>query len=160
LAEDKVASSVANKEDTVGMTSDFVSRISYELKRAERYRIFLSLVIFNVGPVLDIVSEEEKKGHGARTEFLDSLGDVVRRSVREIDAVSNHGRTKIGLLFPETPRQGAEAAARRIAHQISAFCKDYFRTPVEYLLPVEISSFPDAAGARSIASYFEEFGDK
>ena len=156
----KLAIGVVGNDETIGMSSGFVSKINYELKRAERYRIFLSLVIFNIGPILDMVVEEEKKGHGNRSEFLDSLSEVVRRSVREVDAVSNHGRSRIGLLFPETPRQGAEAAVRRISSQISAFCKDYFRAPVEYLLPVEISSFPDAAGARSIASHFEEFSEK
>lgn len=160
IGSNKLANGVVSKDETVGMSSDFVSKINYELKRAERYRIFLSLVIFNIGPILDMVVEEEKKGRGSRSEFLESLSEVVRRSVREVDAVSNHGRSRIGLLFPETPRQGAEAAARRISSQISAFCKDYFRAPVEYMLPVEISSFPDAAGARSISSYFDEFSEK
>ncbi len=139
--------------------SNFSSRIDFELKRAERYRIFVSLVVFNLGPILENVSGIGEDKDEVREKFVATLGEVIRGSVREIDAVSNSGRTRIGLLFPETPRQGAEAAARRLSEMVNNFCNDYFNNPAEYLIPVEISSFPDAAGARPIASYLEEFAE-
>jgi hypothetical protein len=137
---------------------DFASWIGYELKRAERYRIFLSLVTFNIGPILDLAGSRMLRDEEERTKFLDGLHRTVKRSIREVDTLSDSGSGKIGLLLPETPRQGAEAAARRVSDTLHRYCTDYFSQPADYLVPVEISSFPDAAGARSIASYMEDFG--
>jgi hypothetical protein len=136
---------------------DFASRIDYELKRAERYRVFLSLVVFNVGPILDLAENDVFEGETKRAKLLKNLRDVIRDSARKVDLTSDLGSVKIGLLLPETPRQGAEAATRRISEALYRFCMDCFKKPVDYLVPVEISSFPDAAGARSIPSYLEEF---
>ncbi len=141
------------------LAGDFASRINFELKRAERYRIFVSLVIFNLGPVLEIVDQNSENAPAARHTFLEELGDIMQRSVREIDAISNSSRPKIGVLCPETSRQGAEAAAKRLANVLNSYCVDYLKKPGDYLIPVEISSFPDAAGARSITSYLDEFVD-
>jgi PleD family two-component response regulator len=139
------------------MGNGFAGRIAYELKRAERYRIFVSLVIFNIAPVV----EKLKNGSGkvSQDDFLALTGEVIRNSVREIDAVSNSGREKIGLLFPETSRQGAESAARRISEALNNFYEEFFDQPADYLIPVEISSYPDASGARSLASYIDDFVD-
>jgi hypothetical protein len=136
---------------------DFATRINFELKRAERYRIFVSLIVFNLAPIFDMATDKAKQEESAVNGFLSELGQIIRRSVREIDALSNSGRLKIGLLCPETSRQGAEAAAKRIANVLNSFCADYFKRPGDYLIPIEISSFPDAAGARSLSSYMDEF---
>lgn len=136
---------------------DFTFRIDYELKRAERYRIFLSLVVFNVGPILDLAENGVFEDETKRAKFLMDLRGVIRDCAREVDLTSELGSAKIGLLLPETSRQGAEAATRRISETLYRFCMDCFKKPVDYLVPVEISSFPDAAGARSIPSYLEEF---
>jgi hypothetical protein len=142
---------------TKDLQINFSSRIDYELKRAERYRIFLSLVVFNLGPVLENIADNGQEARKKREEFLEDLRKNLRRSIREIDAISNSGMSRVALLFPETSRQGAEAAARRISVVLNKFCSDYFKKPVDILLPIEISSFPDAAGARSITSYLDEF---
>lgn len=136
---------------------NFSSRFDFELRRAERYRIFLSLVVFNLGPVLENIADNGKEAREKKEEFLEALRDNIRRSVREIDAISNSGMSRVALLFPETTRQGAEAAARRISNILNNFCSDYFKKPIDILLPIEISSFPDASGARSITSYLDEF---
>lgn len=139
--------------------SEFAEHIGYELKRAERYRYFVSLVVFNVGPIIDLGGNGQLRLEGQRTDFVDQVRNVISKIAREVDAVSDRNNTKIGLLLPETSRQGAEAAARRISNSLSQFCTDYFRKQSDYLVPIEISSFPDAAGTRSVASYMEEFSD-
>jgi hypothetical protein len=143
----------------IGTESRFAERIGYELKRAERYRYFVSLIVFNVGPILDLGGNGHLKRDEKRRAFVEKLTDLIIEAAREVDAISNGTQTKIGLLLPETSRQGAESAARRISDSLIQFCTDYFRKPADYLVPVEISSFPDAAGARSVASYLEEFTD-
>lgn len=143
---------------TVDTDTSFSTRINYELKRAERYRYFVSLIVFDIGSVLDLAGNGVLKNEKTRGKFLTELNKLLYGAVREVDAISNHRhRTRIGLLLPETTRQGAESAARRISSSFVEFLTNYFGQPTDYMVPVEISSFPDAAGVRSVASYLEEF---
>jgi hypothetical protein len=136
---------------------DFSSRISYELKRAERYRIFLSLLIFNLGPIIDRGGSAGITENNVRERFLSDIRSFISNTIREIDAVSNSDGIRVGLLLPETSRQGAEATARRLGREIIGFCKEYFPQTDDHFVPVEISSYPDAAGARSIQDYIDDF---
>ena len=142
---------------TAAIEHDFASRISYELKRAERYRIFLSLLVFNLGPVVDRGGTAGVTEDDTREKFLSDIRLFLGHTVREIDAISNTNNIKVGLLLPETSRQGAEAAARRLGQQISGFCNEYFPQTSDHFIPVEISSYPDAGGARAIQDYIGEF---
>jgi hypothetical protein len=137
--------------------TDFISRVSYELKRAERYRVFLSLAIFNIGSVIDLAGKGVFKTEEERDNLCSALNKVIKDNSREVDFISNSGAVKIGVLMPETSRQGAEAAARRITESLFDYCKDYFAQSSDYSFPVEVSSFPDSSDSRSIASYIEEF---
>ena len=145
------------KNNSLHFDNNFADRISYELKRAERYRYFVSLIVLNIGPILDLGGNGALKEEKDRTRFIIELNKILDSTVREVDSISNHQRTRIGLLLPETSRQGAESAARRITSTLYDFCNSYFGKPADYLMPVEISSFPDAAGVRSVASYLDEF---
>ena len=136
---------------------DFVSTINYELKRAERYRIFLSLVTFNIGPLIDLAGNGSLKAEAERARFLGGLHEALKGAIREVDALADPTIFKIGLLLPETSRQGAEAAARRLTETLYKFCSDYFKKPADYLVPVEIFSFPDAGGGRGITSFLEDY---
>ncbi|MCP4703527.1 MAG: hypothetical protein GY865_02875 [candidate division Zixibacteria bacterium] len=138
----------------------FAKRIEYELKRAERYRIFVSFLVFDLGFILDTIGDFSTAGENHRKGFINSLNSIIGKSVREVDTVSNGNRVKIGVLCPETSRQGAEAAAKRIQSALSNYCLDHFKNSNDYVIPVEISSFPDAAGNRSIASYTEEYANR
>ncbi len=148
-----------NEKQHLSRHYNFPTRISHELKRAERYRIFVSLLVINFDPIIQEAPGKIFNTDKERSDFLTAVYNVIRNSVREVDTVSNSGRTKMGILCPETSRQGAEAAARRIQEMLAGFCSDYFDKLDDLLVPVEISSYPDAAGARSIASYSEEFID-
>lgn len=139
---------------------NFSTRISYELKRAERYRIFLSLLVINLGPVVDKGGSAGISNNDSREKFLQDVRAFISNTIREIDAVSNSNGIKMGLLLPETSRQGAEATARRLASEINSFCAEYFPERTDHLIPVEISSYPDAAGARSIYDFIDEFNEE
>ncbi|MFH2037695.1 MAG: hypothetical protein ABIJ45_14940 [Candidatus Zixiibacteriota bacterium] len=139
--------------------NEFASKIDYELKRAERYRIFLSLVVFNVGPVVDLAGNEINKNIDDRKRLISGLVSVIKGSSREIDHISNSGKVKIGILMPETSRQGAEVAARRISDALQNYCRNYFEKANELSVPIEISSFPDATDSRSISSYIDDFAN-
>lgn len=150
---------MGDSRSKIGSDNKFAKRIEYELKRAERYRIFVSFLVFDLSSVLETVGDFSSAGEDHRRNFINSINSVIGSSVREVDVVSNGDRIKIGVLCPETSRQGAEAAAKRIQTALGNYCLDHFKNSNDYVIPVEISSFPDAAGNRSISSYTEEYSN-
>jgi GGDEF domain-containing protein len=130
-------------------SESFAKRLDLELKRAERYRIFVSTIVFDLSFV-------------KRDKDIDVEGIVnqtvahIRNNIREIDNVAVIGDYKIGLLFPETPRQGAEIASKRIAELIRNSISNVTKKEMEHLIPMEMVSYPDAAGAKSLSEFLKE----
>lgn len=131
----------------------FIDTVDTELKRAERYRIFVSLIVLDVGFVADAFSEQ---GQTVVNELL----SAVRRHVRAIDNISLIQPYKLGLLFPETTRQGAEIASRRITELIRTRLSELNNQRFEQVIPLEMASYPDAAGAKSIADFLREYSQQ
>lgn len=127
----------------------FLTRASIELKRAERYRVFIALVVYELDAVCDklLVSAEE---------FAAEVRALVEANVRACDYISVVSRTSLHILFPETSRQGAESAGKRISELITKFAEQRFNHAVGEVLPVEMVSFPDAAGARSFPAIIND----
>jgi GGDEF domain-containing protein len=130
----------------------FLDRVSTELKRAERYRIFVSLIVLDVG-FLEAAFPE------AGSAVVGNLVNFVERHIRAIDNISLLGSHKLGLLFPETTRQGAEMASRRVAELIKAKLSEMGNRRFDQVIPLEMASYPDAAGAKSIADFLREYSE-
>lgn len=128
----------------------FLEKVDLELKRAERYSVFVSLVVFDLAFLDD--------------HFGPDAGAVVRRlnmdaqrNIREIDVVSVIDDNKLVLLLPETPRQGAEIAGRRVAELLKDRLSAESPEVAEKIIPLEMASYPDAAGARSIRQFLGDY---
>ncbi|MCI0329514.1 MAG: hypothetical protein L0196_00970 [candidate division Zixibacteria bacterium] len=126
-----------NSPDTVepptadfGGGTYFVRRAEKELKRAERYLSFLSLVTFEIVPV----------GYGWDEELKKKVVEVAEHSVRDTDLVGVSDAYRVAVLLVETPRRGAERAADRLAGQLLDFClKEKGKSKLE----IKIHSFPE-----------------
>lgn len=127
----------------------FLSHAGVELKRAERYRIFVSLV------VVDLAGIQNTLG-GPLSETSVELLTVLRGHIRASDIASLVDDTSLALLFPETSRQGAEAAGRRLVEMIRKHLVERTGQVADQVIPMEMASYPDAAGARSLAAFLEE----
>lgn len=131
----------------------FLNRVDKELKRAERYRIFISLLVLDLSFIDSEIIEDPD---AIKQEIL----EAVAKEIREIDLVSVLKDSKLALLFPETNRQGAETASKRITEAIKKNLADKKQEAAEQLITMEMSSFPDAAGARSISEFLKEYSQK
>lgn len=109
---------------------EFVRWARRELKRSERYLSFVSLVTFEVVPVGYEWDEGLKK----------RVTEVAERGVRETDLVGISDAFRVALLLVETPRQGAQRAAERIAGQLLEYC---FKEKGRSKLDIRIHSFPE-----------------
>lgn len=128
---------------TTANVKPFVERVGRELQRAERYRIFVSLII------LDLNSLSVNSG-GSDAADSAILIDLVAGNTRSVDHTALVESGKVAVLLPETPRQGAEVAGRRVADLIR---RKYPRSGTDsgdFVIPLEMASFPDAAGARTV----------
>lgn len=125
----------------------FANQLDLELKRARRYSIFVSMVI------LDLSSLDDSEV-GDKERVFQRLLDELKNNVREIDKVAAIDESRIAVLFPETSRQGAEVVSRRIMEQVKeVVAKAGERNS---LVPMEMVSYPDAAGARSMSEFLED----
>ena len=133
--------------DVVMKDSEFFSKtLDLELQRAKRYRVFVSMTVFDLSFLRS--SQDES--------LLQDSIELIRKNVRAIDSVAAVGEYKIGLLFPETPRQGAEVSSRRIAELLKDRLMGQADCDARELIPLEMVSYPDAAGARSFSDSLAE----
>jgi len=130
----------------------FIQRIEMELRRAERYRIFVSLVVLD----LDFLRSQEGDNGGS---LMDGIVDLVATNIRVIDLFAVVGASKVAVLMPETQRQGAEAAAKRLTTLIGSEIETQTKQALEKMIPLEMASYPDAAGARSIKEILSDLSE-
>ena len=128
----------------------FLARAGIELSRAERYRIFICLTELDLGFTREIFGEEESR------RLMERVHEVVRNNVRDCDYSAFVNGYSLCLLFPETSRQGAEVASRRVSEVIRKELARHTDRPMETVIPVELASYPDAAGAKTIKEFLKE----
>lgn len=131
----------------------FLDRVGIELKRAERYRIFISLIVLDIGFVETIFPE-------TASSIIQDITRLVQKNVRAIDNIALIRPYKLGLLLPETTRQGAEIASKRVAELIRSRLSEVNERRVEQVIPLEMASYPDAAGAKSVTDFLKEYTEK
>jgi GGDEF domain-containing protein len=126
----------------------FFSLVQNELKRARRYRVFLSMVVLDLRQAS--VGEEAGNGSGK----LD-LTDLLAENVREIDCVADLSERVVGVLLPETPRQGAEIVGRRMTELVRSHLS-LEESAADTGISMEMASYPDTSGAKTIADFIRE----
>jgi len=144
----------------VPLTSDnktscgtFAARVGVELSRAERYRVFLSLTVLDLGPARDQAGSDAK-------EVLEDLTGQVQGAVRACDCVELLDGKCLAVLLPETKRQDAEIVAHRLADLVTGRLSKSSGASIEKVVPVEIASYPDTAGAKTMAEFLEDLAAK
>jgi GGDEF domain-containing protein len=150
----------ANSSGLESMYNDlgtFKARATEEIKRAKRYPTFISLVLMDVS---HINSSTELENFSDLDQFHFGLGDLVRKSVRETDLISNNGSGKIAILLIETPKEGASAFAERLKKTVKYFLCNNTKSPVNWRVPTRESYFPGSTREdNSILGVLESIGN-
>ena len=128
----------------------FLNRAGAELHRAERYRIFISITVIDLAFVREMIGE---RGMG---QLVEAVGRMIRQQVRACDCVSDLPEDCFGLLFPETTRQGAEVALKRITEMVRDEVRRMTGNAISQILPKGLASYPDAAGAATVSQFVED----
>jgi diguanylate cyclase (GGDEF)-like protein len=90
----------------------FERRFAQELRRAERYCEFLSLVLIDVSSALAAQSS------GKKTQAIKRVGNIIGDTVRSTDILATLGKNRLALILTETPKEGAFRLAERLSEKI------------------------------------------
>lgn len=136
------------QNDHIGCSA-ILSRLDIELKRAERYRIFISLLIFDL-------SDIDQLSDIPTDQFSSKIEKLLHSKIRIFDCATILDSDKIICLLPETNRQGAETVSKRLAQAVKECISELYPNVGEFIIPTEMASYPDAAGAKSITDVMKE----
>jgi GGDEF domain-containing protein len=152
-AEDMVLKATATEmTNNIFEIESLLNQGEIELKRAERYRVFVSLIL------LDLSFVKEKVGDRS-FQIMQSIVETAKEHIRASDIIARTNGS-IALLFPETPRQGAEVSSRRLSDIIRRKISEVLNENIDEVIPLEIASYPDTAGARALSEFLEELQRK
>jgi diguanylate cyclase (GGDEF)-like protein len=93
-------------------------RVEDEIARARRYQRHVSLVAVRLKHLEDI---RQTRGHEIANLVEIEFADLLKRSIRETDAVGRLGDGSFGVLLPETDSLGAMFLAERIHQEAESF---------------------------------------
>lgn len=135
--------------DSTTTRERFLARVGIELERAERYSIFVSMSVMDLSY---LQSHFESKS----SDMMNEIMNIVRGNVRNIDFVSFLDNRQIAMLFPETSKQGAEIVIKRISDLIRRHQVESGMKRSNELIPLEMASYPETAGAKTVKTFIGE----
>jgi diguanylate cyclase (GGDEF)-like protein/PAS domain S-box-containing protein len=104
---------LAMTDDLTGLTNrrSFFIRGNNEIRRSERYRTPLSLLVLDLDRFKAV---NDRFGHQAGDKMLKCIADTLLRNVREVDTLARLGGEEFGVLLPNTGSEDAARLAERL----------------------------------------------
>jgi GGDEF domain-containing protein len=130
-----------------------------ELKRAERYRNFLSLLVLNLSEFLSTAGRRKISSQEDADEFMRTVIDRIKHGARETDMISGINNRNLVMLLPETDRTGARTAGKRFQKLVTEYLSDFLNSDFPFEIPVEVTSFPDQASRKGFRSRIRRLFD-
>jgi len=107
----------------------FLKTLAEELKRADRYRQKLSLLMLDIDHFKNV---NDRYGHQTGNVVLREISNIIKQCVRDVDIVSRYGGEEFAVILPQTDQVEASSIAERIRET------------------VELNNFPDSHNRRKI----------
>lgn len=101
---------------TDGLTSlanyrHFKDVLQLEIKRAERHKSLLSLIMFDID---NFKNYNDTSGHLAGDKVLQSIGALVSNNIRKIDLAARYGGEEFAVILPNTAQTNARFVADKL----------------------------------------------
>jgi len=128
---------ISVSDETTGVFNKkyFKQNLHLEVKRAERYKQPVSLVVVDIDNIKDI---NDKFSAAFGDIILKELGGILRKTIREsIDIASRTGGKEFSLILPSTESDKAHAAAKRLRKAVQDY--EFPRPPGENQIKVTVS---------------------
>ena len=119
-------------------------QLEQEVMRATRFGHPVSVIFFDLD---HFKSVNDTHGHQAGSQVLHEIGRLLLKTLRSTDVPVRYGGDEFVVLMPETSKDQAVAAARRIGAEIAqqAFLGDKPCGPVKLTASLGVAAFPDDA---------------
>ena len=119
-------------------------QLESEVVRATRFGHPVSLIFFDLDHFKQV---NDTHGHQAGSQVLYEVGKLLARTLRSTDVAVRYGGDEFVILMPETSKDQAIAAARRIGGEIARepFLKDKQYGPLAITASLGVAAFPDDA---------------
>ena len=127
-------------DDIYTNSEAFLSRVSQELKRAQRYLSFVSYLNIDTKS-LGIDSDLQNGGN--RLEIFNKIRQHIRGAIRQTDIISGFNGGKISVVLVETSKPGAEIVKNRLQESIKYFLHEIVESPMNWKVSINAGSFPD-----------------
>jgi diguanylate cyclase (GGDEF)-like protein len=113
---------VERQANTDGLTElpnrrHFEEALEAEISRAERFEGSLALILADLD---DFKQVNDRYGHQAGDDVLQTFADILRTTVREIDLPARYGGEEFAVLLPQTDLEGAHQLAERLRRALAA----------------------------------------
>ena len=122
---------------------NFVDRTRQELSRAERYCLFLSVILIDMNDLSRAVANRKLGDRISLDDVCREVEKNLRGSLRASDIVSPCDRHRIGLLLMETSRSGLDVVKRRVDGFLRDYLRAALRLPFDPELVIKDASFPE-----------------
>jgi diguanylate cyclase (GGDEF)-like protein len=93
----------------------FIKKLAEEIKRAERYKQSLSLLMIDIDWFKRC---NDTYGHLFGNKVLRELSQRIKDSVRDVDVVSRYGGEEFAVILPQTSKKDAEMIGERIRQKV------------------------------------------
>jgi len=116
-------------------------RLEEELNRGSRQKQEFSVLMLDLD---HFKLYNDRCGHIAGDKALKKLGQLLRRSAREMDTVARYGGEEFCVLLPETGPEPARQAAERIRHSIERepFYQEDYLPGGRLTVSIGLASYP------------------
>jgi diguanylate cyclase (GGDEF)-like protein len=113
---------VERQANTDGLTElpnrrHFEEALDVEISRAERFGGSLALILADLDGFKQV---NDRYGHQAGDDVLQTFADILRTTVREIDLPARYGGEEFAVLLPQTDLEGAHELAERLRRALAA----------------------------------------
>ncbi len=118
--------------------------LEMEVVRATRFGHPVSVIFFDLDYFKRV---NDSHGHQAGSQVLHEIGKLLLKALRSTDVPVRYGGDEFVILMPETSKDQAVAAARRIGNEIARqpFLSDKRYGPIQLTASMGVAAFPDDA---------------
>jgi len=122
----------------------FQMRLDHELKRAQRYRLDMTLMMIDIDHFKSI---NDRHGHSTGNIVLTELAALLRRNVRESEIVARYGGEEFAVILPQTSGEEAVVAAERLRRAVAAqSLRSVDGVAFSVTISIGLADFPRHAG--------------